>query len=103
MEHSCGQIVKLVVQVKYLCDGLIKKKIPIGFGSSRSFTSGGVLNKTGRNTFAALNIAILDGCGVTECGGYVCVSRLNNLNSDSVGPPLEGVEFRIEHVKNRSK
>ena len=42
---------------------------------------------------------ILDGCGITECGGFVCTSRLNSLISHSVGPPLEGVEFCIEHVK----
>ena len=38
---------------------------------------------------------------MTECGGCVC--RLNNLISDSVVPPLEGVEFDIQHVKNRDQ
>ena len=57
-----------------------------------------VLNKTVRNTFAALNMPILDGYGMPECVG---TSRLHNSLSDSVGSPLEAAEFRIEHVRNR--
>ena len=78
---------------KYLCDWLIKKQI--GFDSCRSLTSGAAgLNKTVRNRFAGFNMPILDGY---ECGGCVCPSRLNNLISDSVGPPLARVELRISY------
>lgn len=85
---------------KYLCDGLIKSRL--GFENTTQLGSaGGVLPKAVRNTFASLNMPLLDAYGMSECGGGICSTRMNNLIGDSVGPPLEGCEFRIEHEDGR--
>lgn len=87
---------------KRLCDGKIKKAM--GFGDCDTFASGGApLAPKIRETFAALNMPIVDAYGLSETSGAVCMSRPNNYVPGACGPIAMGSEILIEHKDDRDK
>merc|ERR1712228_43458 len=87
---------------KYLCDGAIKKGM--GFGNCTTFASGGApIAPVIRQTFASLNMPILDAYGLSETSGLFCMSRMNNYVAGAVGPIVVGSECLIDHNDDRDE
>eukprot|EP01084_Bolivina_argentea_P006103 11547_1 len=83
-----------------LCDGIIKNKI--GFRDCTKFASGGgSLSKTVRETFASLNMPLVDAYGLSETAGPIALSRPNNYVPGACGPVMMGSEILIDHVDGR--
>eukprot|EP01083_Nonionella_stella_P113663 335129_1 len=98
-----GQIPRLWSFVKkVLCDGKIKKGM--GFGSCGSYVSGGApLAPKIRETFAALNMPIVDAYGMSETAGMMAVSLPNNFVPNAVGPVTMGNEIVIDYDPDRDE
>lgn len=66
-------------------------------GRLRTLVSGGAaLDAQVMNGFAELGIRMLQGYGLTECSPIVAVCRYDVREPGTVGPPLPGVEVRID-------
>merc|ERR1712228_436359 len=87
---------------KYLCDGAIKKGM--GFGNCTTFASGGApIAPVIRQTFASLNMPIVDAYGLSETAGLFSLSRMNNYVAGAVGPIVVGSEVLLDHVSDRDE
>lgn len=79
-------------------DLLLKPKVQKRFGGrSKAMVSGGApLNPEIGSFFSALGITLLQGYGQTEAGPVISCNRPKaGIRSDTVGPPMKGVEVRI--------
>jgi long-chain acyl-CoA synthetase len=57
---------------------------------------GAWLNPAVEDFFRAIGIQVLQGYGLTETAPVICLSRLGGERTGTVGPPLDGIEVRIE-------
>lgn len=83
---------------KILIDLLLKPKVAKRFGGrSKALVSGGApLNPEIGQFFSALGLTLLQGYGQTESGPVVSCNRPSaGIKSDTVGPPMKGVEVKI--------
>ncbi|RYD87930.1 MAG: long-chain fatty acid--CoA ligase, partial [Sphingomonadales bacterium] len=79
-------------------DLLLKPKVAKRFGGrSKALVSGGApLNPEIGQFFSALGLTLLQGYGQTEAGPVISCNRPSaGIRSDTVGPPMKGVEVRI--------
>ncbi len=68
-----------------------------GLDSIRMFISGGApLAPRVARFFNLLGFDLLQGYGLTECSPVVSVNRPDDIRFDSVGPPLPGIDVRID-------
>ena len=68
-----------------------------GLDSIRMFISGGApLAPRVARFFSLLGFDLLQGYGLTECSPVVSVNRPDDIRFDSVGPPLPGIDVRID-------
>ena len=81
-----------------LLDRLVRTKVAGRFGGRlKGFVSGGAaLNPDIGHFFLALGVRILQGYGQTEASPVISCNRPDDIRIDTVGPPLAGVELRIE-------
>ena len=83
---------------KILINLLLKPKVAKRFGGrSKALVSGGApLNPEIGQFFSALGLTMLQGYGQTESGPVVSCNRPSaGIRTDTVGPPMKGVEVRI--------
>ena len=83
---------------KLAVDLLLKPKVRKRFGGrSKALVSGGApLNPEIGQFFSALGLTLLQGYGQTEAGPVISCNRPRaGIRSDTVGPPMKGVEVRI--------
>ena len=68
------------------------------FGSNfKVFVSGGApLDPEVFNFWDSMGFTVLEGYGLTECSPVLCVNTMERQVAGSVGPPLPGVELKIE-------
>lgn len=89
----------LLQRLQYLvARALVLKKIRPGLGLDRLalFTSGSAaLHRDLALTFAAADIPICQGYGLTETSPVITTNRLSDNRYGSVGRPLPGIEVRI--------
>jgi len=79
-------------------DLLLKPKVHKRFGGrSKALVSGGApLNPEIGQFFSALGLTLLQGYGQTEAGPVISCNRPKaGIRSDTVGPPMKGVELKI--------
>jgi long-chain acyl-CoA synthetase len=82
----------------WIADKLIYRKIRerLGLQRLRFFVSGGApLPRATAEFFAALNITILEGYGLTETSPVIAVNRPGRVKFGTVGLPLTGIEVKI--------
>jgi len=81
-----------------IADRLVFSKLKDTFGGRvRFFISGGApLSKEIAEFFHAADILILEGYGLTESAAASFCNRPDNFKFGSVGPPLPGVELKID-------
>jgi long-chain acyl-CoA synthetase len=61
------------------------------------FISGGApLDPEAFNFWSSMGFTLLEGYGLTECSPVLCVNTLERQVAGSVGPPLPGVQLKIE-------
>ena len=66
-------------------------------GRLRFFISGSApLGTEVARMFLGMGIRIVEGYGMTECSPVIAVNRIDDICVGSVGPPLEGLEVRID-------
>lgn len=80
-----------------LLEALVRKKVRRRFGGRvKALVSGGApLNPDVGAFFVGLGLPLLQGYGQTESGPIVSVNRPAQAKVHTVGPPLRGVEVRI--------
>jgi long-chain acyl-CoA synthetase len=80
-----------------LLDRVVRKTVRDRFGGRlKAFISGGApLNPEIGLFFIGLGINLVQGYGQTESGPVVSVNPPTRIKTDTVGPPLDGVEVRI--------
>ncbi len=78
-------------------DRLVRDKVRARFGGRlKAMISGGApLNPEIGSFFLALGVVLLQGYGQTEAAPVVCCNPPVRIRTDSVGPPIDGVEVRI--------
>lgn len=59
---------------------------------------GAWLNPAIEEFFRAAGIVVLQGYGLTETSPVVCLNRLGHEKTGSVGPPLDGVELKVDEA-----
>ncbi|MGH6660708.1 MAG: AMP-dependent synthetase/ligase [Rhodospirillales bacterium] len=82
----------------WLLDRLVRDKVRRRFGGRlKALVSGGApLNPDIGIFFTALGLRILQGYGQTETSPCVSVNRPDHVKLHTVGPPMKGVEVRID-------
>jgi long-chain acyl-CoA synthetase len=61
------------------------------------FISGGApLDPEAFNFWSSMGFTLLEGYGLTECSPVLCVNTMERQVAGSVGPPLPGVQLKIE-------
>jgi long-chain acyl-CoA synthetase len=66
-------------------------------GNFTVFVSGGApLDPDVFNFWSRMGFTVLEGYGLTECSPVLCVNTMERQVAGSVGPPLPGVELKIE-------
>ena len=66
-------------------------------GNFTVFVSGGApLDPEVFNFWNRMGFTVLEGYGLTECSPVLCVNTMDRQLAGSVGPPLPGVELKIE-------
>ncbi|MGI9575102.1 AMP-binding protein [Alloalcanivorax xenomutans] len=69
----------------------------LGFSRIRlAYTAGEALGPDIFDFFRALGINLKQLYGQTECSVYLCLQKDNDVRPDTVGPPAEGVEVRLD-------
>ena len=61
-----------------------------------AFTGGAAMGREVFTFFTALGINLIQGFGMTECCCFCTVHRGNDIRPETVGPPLPGVDVRID-------
>lgn len=80
-----------------IAEKLLFSRIREQLGGIEYVVCGGAwLNPAVEDFFRAIGIQLLQGYGLTETAPVICLSRLGNERTGTVGPPLDGVEVRIE-------
>ncbi len=80
-----------------IAEKLLFSRIREQLGGIEYVVCGGAwLNPAVEDFFRAVGIQVLQGYGLTETAPVICLSRLGRERSGTVGPPLDGVEVRIE-------
>ena len=90
-----------LLALKYaVADRLVFSKLRATFGGNiRFFISGGApLSREIAEFFHAANIHILEGYGLTESCAASFVNRPDAYKFGTVGPPLQGVEYRLDEA-----
>jgi long-chain acyl-CoA synthetase len=84
--------------VDFMLDKLVRNKVRARFGGRlKAMVSGGApLNPEIGRFFIALGVNLLQGYGQTEASPVICANPPLRVKIDTVGPPLTGVEVRIE-------
>jgi long-chain acyl-CoA synthetase len=79
-------------------DRLVRRKVRARFGGRlKAMVSGGApLNPEIGRFFIALGLNLMQGYGQTEAAPVICCNPAGRVKIDTVGPPLDGVELRIE-------
>jgi long-chain acyl-CoA synthetase len=88
----------LLLKIKYgIADKLIYSKVKARFGGSiKFFVSGGApLSKELAEFFAAVDMTILEGYGLTETSPVLTVNSPTDLKFGCVGKPLFNVQIKI--------
>jgi long-chain acyl-CoA synthetase len=83
----------------WLADKLVFSKIRERLGLQRLklfFCGGAPLANTTAEFFSSMRLPILEGYGLTETSPLVSVNRLEHIKIGTVGPPVKGVEVRID-------
>ena len=96
--REAGRPVPAMVALQHkLADRLVYSKVKSRLGGNlRIGVSGGApLAKEIIEFFAALDILILEGYGLTECTTGATINRPTRYRFGSVGPALPGVELRV--------
>jgi long-chain acyl-CoA synthetase len=96
--REAGQSVPPTLALKHkLADRLVYSKVKSRLGGNlRIGVSGGApLAKEIIEFFAALDVIILEGYGLTECTTGATINRPMRYRFGSVGPALPGVELRV--------
>jgi long-chain acyl-CoA synthetase len=96
--REAGRSVPLLLALQHrLADLLVYSKVKSRLGGNlRIGVSGGApLAKEIIEFFAALDIIILEGYGLTECTTGATINRPTRYRFGSVGPALPGVELRV--------
>jgi long-chain acyl-CoA synthetase len=66
-------------------------------GNFTVFVSGGApLDPEVFNFWNSMGFTVLEGYGLTECSPVLCVNTMEKQVAGSVGPPLPGVELKVE-------
>merc|ERR1719499_269879 len=85
-----------------ICDGKLKKAM--GFAHCNQFGSGGApLAPIIRETFAGMNMPIVDMYGLSETAGGISLGRPNNFVPGACGPVILGAELKIDHKQGRDE
>jgi long-chain acyl-CoA synthetase len=80
-----------------VADKLLFARIREQLGGIEYVVCGGAwLNPAVEDFFRAIGIQLLQGYGLTETAPVICLSRLGGERTSTVGPPLDGIEVRIE-------
>jgi long-chain acyl-CoA synthetase len=80
-----------------IAEKLLFTRIRDQLGGIQNVVCGGAwLNPAVEDFFRAIGIGVLQGYGLTETSPVICLSRLGQERTGTVGPPLDGVEVRIE-------
>jgi long-chain acyl-CoA synthetase len=97
--HRGGKLGLLDSVRDMVLDRLVRARIRERFGGRlKAFISGGAaLAPETALFFQALGIRILQGYGQTEAAPLVCCNRPSRVRHDTVGPPVPGVEVRIDN------
>ena len=96
--REAGQSVPATLALQHrLADRLVYSKVKSRLGGKlRIGVSGGApLAKEIIEFFAALDVLILEGYGLTECTTGATINRPTRYRFGSVGPALPGVELRV--------
>jgi long-chain acyl-CoA synthetase len=93
--HSLGFVERVL---DLALDRLVRSKVRGRFGGRlKAMVSGGApLNPEIGKFFIALGVNLLQGYGQTESSPVIACNPPHNIKIDTVGPPLDGVEVRIE-------
>ncbi len=97
-QHKKGPSLLLAFQC-WLADRFVFSKIRDRLGLRRLklfFCGGAPLSRTTAEFFSALRLPILEGYGLTETSPLVSVNRLDHIKIGTVGPPVKGVEVRLD-------
>lgn len=93
----------IIASITYRLGSLFKKTIPknllssFGLGSIRFCVSGAAaLRPDIERAFSKLGLPILQGYGMTEASPVIAANPLDKIKRGTVGPPLPGIEARIE-------
>ncbi|MBU2549526.1 MAG: AMP-binding protein, partial [Proteobacteria bacterium] len=63
-----------------------------------AFTGGAAIGREVFTFFTALGINLIQGYGMTECCCFCTVHRGDDIRPETVGPPLPGIEVRIDEA-----
>jgi long-chain acyl-CoA synthetase len=83
----------------WLADKLVFSKIRDRLGLQRLklfFSGGAPLPKAIAEFFSAMRLPILEGYGLTETSPLVAVTRPHSVKIGTVGPPVNGIEVRLD-------
>jgi long-chain acyl-CoA synthetase len=61
-----------------------------------AFTGGSAMGREVFTFFTALGLNLIQGFGMTECSCFCTVQRTDDIRPETVGPPLPGVQVRID-------
>ena len=80
-----------------VADALLFARIRKQLGGLSYLICGGAwLNPAVEDFFRAIGMVILQGYGLTETAPVICLARLGHERTGSVGPPLDGIDVRLD-------
>jgi len=100
-KHLSGLFRRLTLLAKALPKGarrILFFPVQSKFGSNFTvFVSGGApLDPAVFHFWSSMGFTVLEGYGITECSPVLCVNTMERQEAGSVGPPLPGIEMKIE-------